>query len=67
MNELLGPKVLCIAPTVVSFTMNTAEKANLILQPERLPCTNKLPSHGKRSMTKTAWRQEGDVTASLKH
>lgn len=26
MKELLGPKVLRIAPTVVSFTMSTAEK-----------------------------------------
>lgn len=42
-------------------------KANLILQPERLPCINELLPMERRSMTKTAWRQGGDVTPPLKH
>lgn len=42
-------------------------KANLILQPERLPCINELPSHAEHSVTKTAWRQGGDVTPPVRH
>lgn len=67
MKELLGPKVLRIAPTVVSLTMSTAEKPiSYCSLRGYLALTSCLPME-KRSMTKTAWRQGGDVTPPLKH
>lgn len=67
MKELPGPKVLRIAPTVVSLTMSTAEKPiSYCSLRGYLALTSCLPME-KRSMTKTAWRQGGDVTPPMKH
>lgn len=67
MKELLGPKVLCIAPTVVSLTMSTAEKPiSYCSLRGYLALTSCLPME-RRFMIKTAWRQGGDVTPLLKH
>lgn len=66
MKELPGPKVLRIAPTVVSLTMSTAEKPiSYCSLRGYLALTSCLPME-KRSMTETAWRQGGDVTPPLK-
>lgn len=52
-----------LAPTVVSLTMSAAEKANLILQPGRLPRINDPPSFLLRGVSRQkknpAWRQTG--------
>lgn len=67
MKELSGPKVLRIAPTVVSLTMSTAEKPiSYCTLRGYLALMSCLPME-RRFMTKTAWRQGGDVTPLLKH
>lgn len=46
-----------LAPTVVSLTMSAAEKANLILQPGRLPRINDPPSFLLRGVSRQKTKQ----------
>lgn len=67
MKELLGPKVRRRAPTVVSLTMSTAEKPiSYCSLRGSLALMSCLPME-RSFMTKTAWRQGGDVSPLLKH
>lgn len=53
MKDLLGPKVLHIAPTVVSLTKNSMLKrqSHTAEQAEKPPSFNKQSSHEKHSVT----------------
>lgn len=58
MKELLGPKVLRIAPTVVSLTMSTAEKP-ISYCSLRGYLALELPSHGKALHDKNSLETRG--------
>lgn len=53
MKELLGPKVLHIAPTVVSLTKSSMlkRKSHIAEQAEKPSSFNEQPSHEKCSVT----------------